>query len=351
LDVQESPLVRIATAAEQAQSAYRLQYGESDSPTPEFICRAAYEASLAGHTFYTDPSGYEELRAAIAEKFLALHGVEYRPSEVTATVGATQAIALTIRAFVGSGDNALVIQPAYSIYQQTVTLCGGETRGIPLVRDGARFRLDLDAVKSALDARTRLLVVNSPSNPTGWLATREEQEGLWEVALAHDLVVLSDEVYDRLVFDQPLAPSMARLATDKGRLVVVNSMSKTYNMTGWRLGWALSSEPVISMLAKVEEFMTSSTPAMIQRAAMVALREGEPYVAEVRARYARHRQLVSDALADLPGVWLPRCAAGSTPFRAWKASRTRPPSRSACCARRVWRSHPGPRSEQAAKAI
>jgi aspartate/methionine/tyrosine aminotransferase len=314
LDVQESPLVRIATAAEQVRSAYRLQYGESDSPTPEFICRAAYEASLAGHTFYTDPSGYEELRVAIAEKFLALHGVEYRPSEVTATVGATQAIALTIRAFIGSGDNALVIQPAYSIYQETVTLCGGETRGVPLVRDGARFRLDLDAVKRALDARTRLLVVNSPSNPTGWLATREEQEALWELALAHDLVVLSDEVYDRLVFDQTLAPSMARLATDKGRLVVVNSMSKTYNMTGWRLGWALSSAPVISMLAKVEEFMTSSTPAMIQRAAMVALREGEPYVAEVRARYARHRQLVSDALADLPGVWLPEIRGGFYAF-------------------------------------
>lgn len=314
MDVQESPLVRIATAAEQVQSPYRLQYGESDSPTPEFICRAAYEASLAGHTFYTDPSGYAELRTAIAEQFLALQGVEYRPSEVTATVGATQAIALTIRAFVGTGDNALVIQPAYSIYQETVTLYGGETRGVSLVRDGARFRLDLDGVKRALDARTRLLVVNSPSNPTGWLATREEQEALWDLALAHDLVVLSDEVYDRLVFDQALAPSMARVATDKGRLVVVNSLSKTYSMTGWRLGWALSSEAVISTLAKVEEFMTSSTPAMIQRAAMVALREGEPYVAELRARYARHRELVTESLAGIPGVWLPETHGGFYAF-------------------------------------
>jgi hypothetical protein len=314
LDVEESPLVRIATAADQLPGAYRLQYGESDTPTPEFICRAAYQASLAGHTFYTDPAGYQELRALVAEKFLSLQGIEYRPSEVTVTVGATQAISLAIRAFVGPGDNALVIEPAYSIYRETVTLYGGEARGVALVRDGARFRLDLDAVERALDGRTRLLVVNSPSNPTGWLATRAEQEALWELALRHDLVVLSDEVYDRLAFDQPVAPSLARVATEKGRLVVVNSLSKTYNMTGWRLGWALSSEAVIATLAKVEEFMTSSAPAMIQRAAMVALRDGEPHVAQVRARYAGRRQLVADALAGLPGVWLPEPQGGFYAF-------------------------------------
>jgi aspartate aminotransferase len=314
LDVEESPLVRIAKAAEQVPDALRLQYGESDSPTPQFICDAAYEASRTGHTFYTDPSGYPELRAAIAEKFLALQGVEYRSSEVTATVGATQAITLVIRAFIGAGDNAVVLHPAYSIYSEVVTLFGGESRAVPLVRDGPRFRLDVDRLKAAVDARTRLLVVNSPSNPTGWLATREEREAIWALALEHDLMVLSDEVYDRLVFDEPVAPSLARIATDPDRLIVVNSLSKTYAMTGWRLGWAMSSEKVVGVLAKVEEFMTSSAPAMIQRAAITALRDGESYIEEMRVRHAHRRRLVTAALANLPGVWLPEPAGGFYAF-------------------------------------
>jgi aspartate aminotransferase len=314
LDVEESPLVRIAKTAEQVPDALRLQYGESDSPTPQFICDAAYEASRTGHTFYTDPSGYPELRAAIAEKFLALQGVEYRSSEVTATVGATQAITLVIRAFIGAGDNAVVLHPAYSIYSEVVTLFGGESRAVPLVRDGPRFRLDVDRLKAAVDARTRLLVVNSPSNPTGWLATREEREAIWALALEHDLMVLSDEVYDRLVFDEPVAPSLARIATDPDRLIVVNSLSKTYAMTGWRLGWAMSSEKVVGVLAKVEEFMTSSAPAMIQRAAITALRDGESYIEEMRVRHAHRRRLVTAALANLPGVWLPEPAGGFYAF-------------------------------------
>jgi aspartate/methionine/tyrosine aminotransferase len=308
LDVKESPLVRIATAAEQVPGALRLQYGESDSPTPQFICDAAYQASLDGHTFYTDPSGYAELREAIAEKFLALQGVEYRPSQVTATVGATQAIGLVIRAFIGAGDNAVVLHPAYSIFNEVVTLFGGEPRAVPLVREGSRFRLDVDRLKAAVDARTRLLVVNSPSNPTGWVATRAEQEAIWELALERDLMVLSDEVYDRLVFDEPVAPSLARIATDPDRLIVVNSLSKTYAMTGWRLGWAMSSEKVVGVLAKVEEFMTSSAPAMIQRAAIAALRDGEAYIEEMRTSLAHRRRLVSAALANLPDVWLPEPA-------------------------------------------
>src|SRR5262245_56474337 len=149
--------------------ALKLCYGESDMPTPEFICRAAYDASLAGHTFYTHTAGYAELREAIAQKILELHGVTYRSSEIMATVGASMAIFVAIRCCIGPGDNAVVISPAYAIFATGVTLNGGEPRHVALVRDGARFRLDLDRVRRAIDARTRLLIVNSPSNPTGWM--------------------------------------------------------------------------------------------------------------------------------------------------------------------------------------
>ena len=305
LKVRESPLVRIATAAEQVPGSLKLCYGESDMPTPDFICRAAYEASLSGHTFYTNPGGSDRLREAVAVKFQQLHGVRYVPSEIIATVGAGMAIFLAIRALVGPGDNAVVICPAYSIFSSGVTMAGGETRLVPLARDGDAFRIDLDRIRKAVDDHTSLLAINSPSNPTGWVITREEQEALWELALRNDFVVLSDEVYDRLVFGPPIAPSFAAVATDREHLLVVNSFSKSYNMTGWRLGYGLGSERLVGLMTTAAEFMTSSAPAMVQEAGVVALEQGDSYVAELRELYSGRRRLVMDRIAELPGVSLP----------------------------------------------
>ncbi len=274
-------------------------------PTPEFICRASYEASLAGHTFYTYPGGYVKLREAIREKFQTLHGVEYGTDEVVCTVGAGMAIFLAVRALVGPGDNAIVISPAYSIFTSAITMSGGETRQLPLLRDGNRFCLDLDRVRSAVDSRTRMLVVNSPSNPTGWVISRKEQEALWILATEHDFMILSDEVYDRLVFDGPVAPSFATVATDRDHLIVVNGFSKSYNMTGWRLGYGLAGERLISLMTKAGEFMTSSPPAMVQQAGIVALRDGEDYVGQIRALYSERRSLVMERLEGVPQVSLP----------------------------------------------
>ncbi len=305
LGVVESPLVQIATVAEATPSALKLCYGESDMPTPEFICRAAYDASLAGHTFYTHTAGSSELREAIAAKVLQLHRVSYRPSEVMSTVGASMAIFLAIRACVGAGDNALVISPAYAIFSNAVIMTGGEPRPVPLTLEGSRFRLDLDRVRRAIDADTRMIIVNSPSNPTGWMITIEEQRALCELAERHDLMILADEVYERLAFDASIAPSFARVAPNKDRLLVVNSFSKTYNMTRWRLGWAQGSERMIRLMYTAAEFMTSNAPAMVQQAGIVALRDGEVYVGELREQYAKRRTQVMAALAAIPGVSVP----------------------------------------------
>jgi aspartate aminotransferase len=305
LGVVESPLVEIATVAEATPGALKLCYGESDLPTPEFICRAAYDASLAGHTFYTHTAGSSSLREAIAAKVLELHRVSCRPSEVMSTVGASMAIFLAIRACVGAGDNALVISPAYAIFSNAVIMTGGEPRPVPLTLEGSRFRLDLDRVRRAIDADTRMIIVNSPSNPTGWMITVEEQQALCELAERHDLMILADEVYERLVFDASIAPSFARVAPNKDRLLVVNSFSKTYNMTGWRLGWAQGSERMIRLMYKAAEFMTSNAPAMVQQAGIVALRDGELYVGDLREHYAKRRAQVLEALAAIPGVSVP----------------------------------------------
>ncbi|HEY2905469.1 MAG TPA: aminotransferase class I/II-fold pyridoxal phosphate-dependent enzyme [Vicinamibacterales bacterium] len=303
--VPESPLVQIATAAEAMPNSIKLCYGESDMPTPEFICRAAKDALDRGHTFYTHTAGYAALREAIAAKVRELHRLEYRPSEIICTVGASMAIFTAIRALVGAGDNAVVISPAYAIFSNAVRIVGGEARTVPLARKGTRFCLDVDRVERAMDASTRLLIVNSPSNPTGWVITVEEQRALYRLAEKHDLMILTDEVYERLVFDRPIAPSLANVAADRDRVIVVNSFSKTYNMTGWRLGWAQGSERLIRLMYSAAEFITSNPAAMVQQAGIVALRDGEPYIEELRAHYAARRRQVTDALAALPGVSLP----------------------------------------------
>ena len=147
-----------------------------------------------------------------------------------------------------------------------------------------------------------MLIVNSPSNPTGWVITVDEQRALCELAERHDLVILSDEVYERLVFEPALAPSFARVATNKDRLIVVNSFSKTYNMTGWRLGWAQASEATIRTMYKAAEFITSNAAAMVQQAGIVALRDGEPYLRDLRDHYGARRAQVMAALREIPGV-------------------------------------------------
>ena len=295
-------------AAEQVPGVYRLYYGESDTPTPEFICTAAYEAMREGHTFYTPTAGYADLREAIAAKVHELHDVSYSAAEVGCTVGAGMAIFLAIRACVNPGDNVIILSPAFSVFASTVDVFGAEPRFVPLVRDENGFVLDLERVRQSIDSRTRMLVANSPSNPTGWVISRGEQEALWELALAHDFVILSDEVYERLVFDGRVAPSFARVATDREHLLVVNSFSKTYNMTGWRLGYALGSEALIALMTKVEEFIISSPPAMVQQAGIAAIRGGEPYIEEIRETYRSRRERVIERLSGIPGLSLPNPA-------------------------------------------
>lgn len=299
-------MVEIATIAERMPGSLKLCYGESDMPTPDFICRAADAAMRAGHTFYTHTAGYGELRQAIADKVFALHQVRYDVPEIMATTGGTMAIYAAIRAFVGRGDNAVYVSPAYAIYANAIVMSGGEGRPASLTPSGDRFVLDLDRVREAIDGHTRMLIVNSPSNPTGWVITEDEQRALAAMAEQHGLVILADEVYERLIYDgRDVAPSFARLAVDRDRLIVVNSFSKTYNMTGWRLGWAQTSARTITAMYRAVEFMTSNPAAMVQQAGIAALRDGESSIAELRAHYLRRRDQVKAALRSMPGVSLP----------------------------------------------
>lgn len=310
LAVPESPLVQIATLAESMPGSIKLCYGESDLPTPAFITEAAHRAALEGHTFYTHTAGYRELRETIAKKVNALHGVVCDESEVMVTVGASMAIFAAIRGCVGTGDNAVIISPAYAIYANGVTMCGAEPRFVPLAQSNSGFYLDVEGVRAALDRNTRMLIVNSPSNPTGWMISGEEQRALAALAEEFDLRILADEVYERLTYDAPIAPSFARVVENKERLIVANSFSKTYCMTGWRLGWAQSSATLVRAMATGVEFMTSNASAPVQQAGIVALRDGDAHVADLRLHLAARRRQVVEALSAIDGVHLQQPAGG-----------------------------------------
>jgi aspartate aminotransferase len=314
LEAKDSLIRQIANLAEQVDKPYKLYFGESDMPTPEFICRAAYEAMRDGHTFYTNSAGYLDLRTDIARKFHEVHGVEYKPSEIVCTAGAVMAIAHSMRALVDPGDNVIIVQPGWPVFASILTLLGAEGRDAALRRTATGFELDLDEIRSRIDSRTKMLIVNSPSNPTGWVISEAEQRALWDLAVKHDFVILSDEVYDRIVFDREKAPSFASIATDKDHLIVINSFSKTYNMTGWRLGYALTSERMAKLMAKLQEFVVSNPASMVQRAGIVALRDGEPYIEEIREKYLRQRQLTVEKLRTIPNLSLPMPAGGFYAF-------------------------------------
>ena len=301
-EVPESPLVQIATLAESMPGSIKLCYGESDLPTPAFIIDAASRAARGGHTFYTHTAGYRELRQAIADKVSALHGVVYDDSEIMVTVGASMAIFAAIRACVGPGDNAVIVTPAYAIYANAVAMCGGEPRSVPLESSRGEFSLDIARIRGAIDGNTRMLIINSPSNPTGWVSSPDEQRALLELAAEHDIRLLADEVYEHMAYETPVAPSFACVAEDKERLIVVNSFSKTYCMTGWRLGWAQASPEMIRVMTTGVEFMTSNASAPVQQAGIAALRDGDAYIAELRTHLAARRAQTVDGLSRMSDV-------------------------------------------------
>ena len=314
VEAKESLIRQIGNVAEQVEKPYKLYFGESDMKTPDFICQAAYEAMKSGHTFYTPTAGYMDLRKAIVEKFEQVHGVRYQPTEVICTAGAVMAISHAIHALVEPGDNVVIVEPGWPVFASILTMIGAEGRAAALRRTNGGFELDFDQLKSVIDGRTKMLIVNSPSNPTGWIISEKEQRALLELAAERDFVILADEVYDRIVFDRPVAPSFATVAPDKEHLVVINSFSKTYNMTGWRLGYALSNERLIKLMTKMQEFVVSNPAAMVQRAGIVALRDGDPYVKEIREKYAKQRQLVMDTLKSVPNLSIPEPQGGFYAF-------------------------------------
>jgi len=292
------------------EGVLRLYFGESNLPTPDYIKDAAVRAMHEGYTFYTENAGLPSLRRAIAGSYRKLHQVEIDPAgEIVVAASGVQALNVAIRSTLDPGDEALVLTPAWPNGASIVALSNAVARQIPQPLCGSRYEVDFDALERAVTERTRLLVYISPSNPLGWVATQADQARLLDFARRHGLWLLADEVYDRLNYlgarpGEP-APSILRLASRDDAVIVVQSFSKAYRMTGWRLGYLIARRDLAEKAAQMNEFIVSHAASFTQKAGEAALMEGEDELARMLEGLRANRDLCLDALRGMPRMTVP----------------------------------------------
>jgi aspartate/methionine/tyrosine aminotransferase len=311
LRVPHSRIRELAEIAMSMDGVLKLYFGESNLPTPEYIKRAAQKAMADGFTFYTENAGLPSLRKALARYYQELHGLELDPAgEFVITASGVQALNVGIRCVLDPGDEALVLTPAWPNGASIVAMANAVAIEIahPLVGD--RYQIDFAALEAAVTPRTRMLLYTSPSNPLGWVATVDEQGQLLEFARRHKLWLMADEVYERLNYTGPKptspVPSILKLATRDDAVIVAQSFSKTYCMTGWRLGWLIARRDLCARATQLNEFIISHAPSMAQRAAETALLWGENTLCEMLVRLRQNRDFCLAALSKMPGVTVPK---------------------------------------------
>lgn len=284
----ESIRTHMLSLAAGLQGVIALGRGDPDLPTPAHIVKAGQEALEAGATHYTPPQGLPELRKAICAKLHRENELAYTPEEVIVTTGAQEGIYVTLLALLNPGDEVLVTSPGYTSYHQAVELAGGVAVPVPIYQKD-NFALTAEAVRAKITPRTRILCLINPSNPTGSVTPRTELEKLAQLAIEHDLMVISDEIYERIVFDGHMVTSFASLPGMKERTITLNGFSKAYAMTGWRVGYMAAPRELIAVMSEIHHGLTICAPAMSQHAALAALAGPQQCVEEHRQVFAERR--------------------------------------------------------------
>jgi len=296
-------LQEVRTYQASGQTVVSLMRGQPDSPTPLHIVAAAEQSLRAGRTGYADNQGEPRLRQAVAEKLRREQGLSYDPaSEILITDGATCGIALALGAVLEPGDEVLLPDPIYEAYASPIALFGGRAVPAPAAICSGRFTIDASALEADVTERTRVLLLNHPWNPVGTAFTAAELQTIVDLVVRHDLVLISDEIYESLIYDGRKHVSAATAAGARARTILVNSLSKTYAMTGWRVGYcAAPPEFTRAMLVLLQQF--SRGPAtFVQDAAACALESSEDCVRQMASEYQGRRDLVIDRLQEIPGI-------------------------------------------------
>ncbi|MDR1385342.1 MAG: pyridoxal phosphate-dependent aminotransferase [Planctomycetaceae bacterium] len=288
------------------KTVYDLSVGEPDFKTPIHICAAATAAMQAGHTHYTIASGLPELKKAIVESYKKLYGIEYAPSQVVIANGAKHALHNSLTATLDPGDEVLIPAPYWVSYAELVKLTGA----VPIIvqtEESNDFKITPEQLAAVITPQTRMFLLCSPSNPTGSLYSPEELEALAKIIVKNDLIVLSDEIYDQLFYSGSKFASFPTLLPNlQERVILINGVSKTYAMTGWRVGWSISPLKVAKKIGELQSQETSNPCSISQYAAIEALTGDQTCVAEMRAEFEKRRNYVQYRLSEIPDITFPQ---------------------------------------------
>ena len=315
-DLEESKIREVANAGLGRSDVLAFWFGEGDEVTPDFIRQAAIDSLQKGETFYSHNLGLPELREAIAAHLSRLHGT-VASDRIAVTSGGVNALMIAMQALLEAGDEVAIVTPVWPNLTAQPRILGARLRPVPLKPVGGAWTLDLGALLAAVTSATRVLILNAPSNPTGWALTREEQQRILDHCRRTGTWILADEVYSQLFYEDSAngcAPSFLDIAAPEDRLLVVHSFSKSFLMTGWRLGWLVLPPSLTHDVGKLIEFNTSCASVFTQRAAVAALARADEITPRVVAHLKACRDTLVPLLQAVPGVELATPAAGMYAF-------------------------------------
>ena len=322
-NLEPSATLAMAAKAKELKAAgktvYDFSVGEPDFTTPEHICQAAVAAMKAGHTHYTVASGIPELRTAIAKQYQAAHGLSYTAQQVVVSNGAKHSLHNVFTALCNPGDEVIIPAPYWVSYAELVKLTGAVPVIVP-TEESSNFKLSPAQLRDAITGKTTILLVCSPSNPTGTMYSPEELGALADVAIERNLIVISDEIYERLIYGNHRFASFATVRPGmQDRTVIVNGASKAYAMTGWRIGWTLSPAKLAAAMADLQSQETSNPSSISQYAALAALQGPQDCVERMLAEFAKRREFVRQRIASISGLSCPDMAGAFYAFVNIKA--------------------------------
>ncbi len=286
-----------------------LWVGEGDLTTPSFICEAAARSLSEGETFYTYQRGIPELRQAIAAYHERVYRKPFDPERFFVTSGGMPAMQIVFRMISGTGDEVLIPTPAWPNFAGAITISGARPVGVPMTIDAKGWHLDFERLEQSITPRTRAIVINSPSNPTGWTASHEDLRLVLRMARRHGLWIVADEIYSRFVHEPAFeiegrTPSFRDVMEPEDKVLFVQTFSKNWAMTGWRLGWLEAPPALGQVIENLVQYQTSGTPVFVQRGGVAAMEQGEDFIADQIARAKRGREIVArlteTGLVELP---------------------------------------------------
>ncbi|MBQ8981041.1 MAG: aminotransferase class I/II-fold pyridoxal phosphate-dependent enzyme [Eubacterium sp.] len=299
VQVKPSGIRRFFAIAEEMENVISLGVGEPDFKTPWHIRQKGIEYLEKGVTRYTANAGLLELREEIARYYKRKYNIEYDgKNEVLVTVGGSEGIDMAIRSLVNFGDEVIIVEPSFVCYKPIVEVSGGIAKPI-VTKQENEFRLTPEELENAITDKTKLLVLPFPNNPTGGIMTKDDLEKIREIIIKNDILVLSDEIYSELTYTEEGHTSIASLDGMKERTIVINGFSKSYSMTGWRLGYALGPEPIIKQMTKLHQFAIMSSPTNSQYAAIDALKNGDADIKRMKQDYDMRRRFTVKGFRDI----------------------------------------------------